>query len=224
MNLGIKWVFKMKGYGARIIKVHCKLSRNSCSGKTNVRIIFFGDSLPRDIWTDEMVYEMSESAREYFGKSIHQSNLKLERFLIKYKDKMCHYYLIIYMYTYIYWNAILFSLRMFLKWIKRMKYCAFLTGFKCLIYPTLNIFLSYIYIYIYVCVTGIGMCIQHLCIYTCPYACVCVCIIFFSLSPSLSVYIYIYIYIEKTQTGHMIIHFFPFCNVFLKQSKNTKKN
>ena len=41
--------FKMRGYGARIIKVHCKPSRKSCSGQTNIRIIFFEDSLPRDI-------------------------------------------------------------------------------------------------------------------------------------------------------------------------------
>ena len=32
--------FKMQGYEARIIKVHCKPSLKSCSGKTNVRIIF----------------------------------------------------------------------------------------------------------------------------------------------------------------------------------------
>ena len=41
--------FKMYGYGARINKLHCKSSRKSCSGKTNIRIIFFGDSLLKDI-------------------------------------------------------------------------------------------------------------------------------------------------------------------------------
>ena len=41
LDLGIEW----KGYGARIIKVHCKSSRKSCSGKTKIRTIFFGDTV-----------------------------------------------------------------------------------------------------------------------------------------------------------------------------------
>ena len=37
--------FKMLGYGARIMKMHPKQSRKSCSGKTNIRNIFFGDTV-----------------------------------------------------------------------------------------------------------------------------------------------------------------------------------
>ena len=36
---------KMYGYEARIIKVHRKPSWKSCSGKTNIHIIFFGDTV-----------------------------------------------------------------------------------------------------------------------------------------------------------------------------------
>ena len=37
--------FKMYGYGARIIKVHCKSSRKSCSGNI---YIYVGVRLPGD--------------------------------------------------------------------------------------------------------------------------------------------------------------------------------
>ena len=35
----------MKGNRTGVIKVHCKSSGKSCSGKTNIRTIFFGDTV-----------------------------------------------------------------------------------------------------------------------------------------------------------------------------------
>ena len=57
-----------------------------------------------------MAYEESESARDNFGKFIHQFQpetktliWKLERVLIEYFDKICPYYFIkLYIYIYIY--------------------------------------------------------------------------------------------------------------------------
>ena len=46
----------MKGYGARIIKVHRKPSTKSYSGKANIRIIFFEDSVLQE--TFEHIYDV----------------------------------------------------------------------------------------------------------------------------------------------------------------------
>ena len=40
-------VLKMKGNSSGVDKVHCKLSEKSCSGKTNIRIIFFEDKVSK---------------------------------------------------------------------------------------------------------------------------------------------------------------------------------
>ena len=60
-------------------------------------------------WMNLLAYERSESARDNFGKFIHQFQPetktligKLERILIKLYRQMCLYYLIIYIYIYIY--------------------------------------------------------------------------------------------------------------------------
>ena len=40
--------FKIYGYGAKIIKVLCKSFRKSCSSKTNIGTIFFGDTVSQE--------------------------------------------------------------------------------------------------------------------------------------------------------------------------------
>ena len=54
--------FKMYGYWARIIKVYRKPSWKNCSGKTNIRIIFFWDTVYQR--TFEHIYINKFSGRE----------------------------------------------------------------------------------------------------------------------------------------------------------------
>ena len=49
-------VLKMKGNRTRVIKVHCKSSGKSCSGKTNIRTIFFGNTVSQG--TFKQIYDV----------------------------------------------------------------------------------------------------------------------------------------------------------------------
>ena len=48
--------FKMLGYGARVIKVHCKPSRKSFSGITNIYTIIFGVLISRETFEHIYIY------------------------------------------------------------------------------------------------------------------------------------------------------------------------
>ena len=72
----------MIGYEARIIKVHHKLSRNSCSDKTNIRIIFFEDTCQGTIEHIYDVCPIKKFSRE--GKIIGNNKVGGFKFVVNY--------------------------------------------------------------------------------------------------------------------------------------------
>ena len=62
----------MYGYGTGIIKVHCKSSGKSCSGKTNIGTIFFGDTVSQG--TFKYIYDVGPIAKFSRWGSVIRSN------------------------------------------------------------------------------------------------------------------------------------------------------
>ena len=52
--------------------MHCKLSRKSCSGKTIIRTIFFGDTVPQS--TFEHIYDVGPIKKFSRGESVIRNN------------------------------------------------------------------------------------------------------------------------------------------------------
>ena len=57
-------VLKMEGNRTGVVKVHCKSPGKSCSGKTNIRTIFFGNKISQETFKQIYVIGSIEKSKK----------------------------------------------------------------------------------------------------------------------------------------------------------------